>query len=39
MPTVLSRTEPEMKVRCEEIFGPVDDDRAPYETFEEAVPR
>ncbi|HVL32330.1 MAG TPA: aldehyde dehydrogenase family protein, partial [Actinomycetota bacterium] len=36
MPTVLSETRPEMKVRCEEIFGPVTTlDR--YETFEEAI--
>ena len=35
-PTVLSRTTPEMKVRCEEIFGPVTT-VSPYETFDDAV--
>jgi acyl-CoA reductase-like NAD-dependent aldehyde dehydrogenase len=35
-PTVLAKTEPEMKVRCEEIFGPVTT-VTPYETFEDAV--
>ncbi len=35
-PTVLARTTPEMKVRCEEIFGPVTT-VSPYETFEEAI--
>jgi acyl-CoA reductase-like NAD-dependent aldehyde dehydrogenase len=35
-PTVLAGTTPEMKVRCEEIFGPVTT-ITPYETFEEAV--
>jgi acyl-CoA reductase-like NAD-dependent aldehyde dehydrogenase len=35
-PTVLSRTTPEMKVRCEEIFGPVTT-ISPYQTFEEAI--
>jgi len=35
-PTVLARTKPEMKVRCEEIFGPVITVDA-YETFEDAI--
>jgi acyl-CoA reductase-like NAD-dependent aldehyde dehydrogenase len=35
-PTLLSRTTPDMKVRCEEIFGPVAT-ITPYETFEEAL--
>ena len=35
-PTLLSRTTPEMKVRCEEIFGPVCT-ISPYQTFEEAL--
>jgi acyl-CoA reductase-like NAD-dependent aldehyde dehydrogenase len=35
-PTLLSQTRPEMKVRCEEIFGPVCT-ITPYETFEEAL--
>src|SRR4249920_3054039 len=35
-PTLLSRTTPEMKVRCEEIFGPVCT-ITPYQTFEEAL--
>jgi acyl-CoA reductase-like NAD-dependent aldehyde dehydrogenase len=35
-PTVLARTTPEMKVRCEEIFGPVTT-VTPYETWEEAI--
>jgi acyl-CoA reductase-like NAD-dependent aldehyde dehydrogenase len=35
-PTVLARTVPEMKVRCEEIFGPVITVQR-YETFEEAL--
>jgi acyl-CoA reductase-like NAD-dependent aldehyde dehydrogenase len=35
-PTLLSRTTPEMKVRCEEIFGPVCT-VSPYQTFEEAL--
>lgn len=35
-PTVLARTTPEMKVRCEEVFGPVTT-ITPYETFEEAI--
>ncbi len=36
LPTVLARTKPEMKVRCEEIFGPVTT-VSPYQTFEEAI--
>ncbi len=36
VPTVLARTKPEMKVRCEEIFGPVTT-ISPYQTFEEAI--
>jgi acyl-CoA reductase-like NAD-dependent aldehyde dehydrogenase len=36
VPTVLTRTTPEMKVRCEEIFGPVTT-ISPYQTFEEAI--
>jgi glyceraldehyde-3-phosphate dehydrogenase (NADP+) len=35
-PTVLARTSPEMKVRCEEIFGPVTT-VSSYQTFEEAL--
>jgi acyl-CoA reductase-like NAD-dependent aldehyde dehydrogenase len=35
-PTLLSQTRPEMKVRCEEIFGPVAT-ISPYETFEQAL--
>jgi acyl-CoA reductase-like NAD-dependent aldehyde dehydrogenase len=35
-PTLLSRTTPEMKVRCEEVFGPVVT-ISPYETFEDAL--
>jgi len=35
-PTVLAGTSPEMKVRCEEIFGPVTT-VSPYQTFEEAI--
>jgi acyl-CoA reductase-like NAD-dependent aldehyde dehydrogenase len=35
-PTVLARTKPDMKVRCEEIFGPVVT-VDPYQTFEEAL--
>jgi acyl-CoA reductase-like NAD-dependent aldehyde dehydrogenase len=35
-PTLLSRTTPEMKVRCEEIFGPVCT-ISPYQTFDEAL--
>jgi aldehyde dehydrogenase (NAD+) len=36
VPTLLSRTKPEMKVVCEEIFGPVVT-VSPYRTFEEAL--
>ena len=36
LPTVLSRTQAEMKVRKEEIFGPVVTVE-PYESFEEAI--
>jgi glyceraldehyde-3-phosphate dehydrogenase (NADP+) len=35
-PTVLANTKPDMKVRCEEIFGPVVTVDA-YETFEDAL--
>ena len=35
-PTLLSQTTPEMKVRCEEVFGPVVT-ISPYETFEDAL--
>jgi acyl-CoA reductase-like NAD-dependent aldehyde dehydrogenase len=35
-PTIISQTTPEMKVRCEEIFGPVVT-VSPYQTFEEAL--
>ncbi len=35
-PTLLAQTKPEMKVRCEEIFGPVAT-ITPYETFEDAL--
>jgi aldehyde dehydrogenase (NAD+) len=35
-PTLLSQTTPEMKVRCEEVFGPVAT-ITPYQTFEEAL--
>jgi acyl-CoA reductase-like NAD-dependent aldehyde dehydrogenase len=35
-PTVLARTQPDMKVRCEEIFGPVITVGA-YDGFEEAI--
>jgi acyl-CoA reductase-like NAD-dependent aldehyde dehydrogenase len=35
-PTLLSQTTPEMKVRCEEIFGPVCT-ISPYQTFDEAL--
>ncbi|HEY7282176.1 MAG TPA: aldehyde dehydrogenase family protein [Actinomycetota bacterium] len=35
-PTVLTATKPEMKVRCEEVFGPVITVER-YETFEEAL--
>lgn len=36
LPTVLSRTRPDMKVRCEEIFGPVTTVE-PYSDFESAL--
>lgn len=36
VPTLLSGTKPEMKVVCEEIFGPVVT-VSPYKTFEEAL--
>jgi acyl-CoA reductase-like NAD-dependent aldehyde dehydrogenase len=35
-PTLLSQTTPEMKVRCEEVFGPVAT-ISPYQTFDEAL--
>jgi glyceraldehyde-3-phosphate dehydrogenase (NADP+) len=35
-PTLLGQTTPEMKVRCEEVFGPVAT-ITPYQTFEEAL--
>src|SRR5207237_6061245 len=35
-PTILHNTKPEMKVRCEEVFGPVTT-LERYETFEEAI--
>jgi aldehyde dehydrogenase (NAD+) len=35
-PTVLARTRPDMKVRCEEIFGPVITVE-PYDDFDEAI--
>jgi acyl-CoA reductase-like NAD-dependent aldehyde dehydrogenase len=35
-PTILADTTPEMKVRCEEVFGPVITVQ-PYQTFEEAL--
>ena len=35
-PTLISRTTPEMKVRCEEVFGPVCT-ISSYQTFEEAL--
>ncbi len=35
-PTVLTRTTPDMKVRCEEVFGPVVTVES-YQTFEEAL--
>jgi acyl-CoA reductase-like NAD-dependent aldehyde dehydrogenase len=35
-PTLLSRTTPQMKVRCEEVFGPVVT-ISPYETYEDAL--
>jgi acyl-CoA reductase-like NAD-dependent aldehyde dehydrogenase len=36
VPTILANTTPEMKVRCEEVFGPVITVQ-PYQTFEEAL--
>jgi acyl-CoA reductase-like NAD-dependent aldehyde dehydrogenase len=36
VPTVLGNTSPEMKVRCEEVFGPVTT-VSRYETFEDAL--
>jgi aldehyde dehydrogenase (NAD+) len=35
-PTLLSQTTPQMKVRCEEVFGPVAT-ISPYQTFEDAL--
>jgi len=35
-PTLLSQTTPEMRVRCEEVFGPVAT-ITPYQTFDEAL--
>jgi aldehyde dehydrogenase (NAD+) len=35
-PTLISQTTPEMKVRCEEVFGPVAT-ISPYQTFDEAL--
>jgi aldehyde dehydrogenase (NAD+) len=35
-PTLIARTTPEMKVRCEEVFGPVCT-VTPYETFSDAL--
>jgi aldehyde dehydrogenase (NAD+) len=35
-PTILANTTPEMRVRCEEVFGPVITVQ-PYQTFEEAL--
>jgi acyl-CoA reductase-like NAD-dependent aldehyde dehydrogenase len=35
-PTLLSQTTPQMKVRCEEVFGPVCT-ITPYQTYEEAL--
>ena len=35
-PTLLGQTTPEMKVRCEEIFGPVTT-ITPYQTYEDAL--
>jgi aldehyde dehydrogenase (NAD+) len=35
-PTLISQTTPEMRVRCEEVFGPVCT-ITPYQTFEEAL--
>ncbi|MEX2275832.1 MAG: aldehyde dehydrogenase family protein [Actinomycetota bacterium] len=36
MPTLLANTTSDMKVRCEEVFGPVAT-ISPYETFEDAL--
>ncbi|HEX2050720.1 MAG TPA: aldehyde dehydrogenase family protein [Actinomycetota bacterium] len=36
VPTVLTRTRPDMKVRCEEIFGPVVTVE-PYDDFDDAI--
>jgi acyl-CoA reductase-like NAD-dependent aldehyde dehydrogenase len=36
VPTVLGNTSPEMKVRCEEVFGPVTT-VSRYETFDDAL--
>ncbi|MGH2572659.1 MAG: aldehyde dehydrogenase family protein [Actinomycetota bacterium] len=35
-PTILANTTPEMKVRCEEVFGPVTTVQ-PYQTYEQAL--
>src|SRR5205823_13929043 len=35
-PTILANTSPEMRVRCQEVFGPVITVQ-PYQTFEEAL--
>jgi acyl-CoA reductase-like NAD-dependent aldehyde dehydrogenase len=35
-PTILAKTTPEMRVRCEEVFGPVTTVQ-PYQTYEEAL--
>jgi len=35
-PTLISQTTPQMKVRCEEVFGPVCT-ITPYQTFDEAL--
>jgi len=35
-PTLLGQTRPDMKVRCEEVFGPVAT-ITPYQTFDEAL--
>ena len=35
-PTILARTDPEMKVRCAEVFGPVVT-VSPYDSFDEAL--
>lgn len=36
MPTILSRTSPQMKVRCSEVFAPIISVE-PYQTFSEAL--